>query len=82
MGTPRAAQRNKALVKATGGCAVLIEAIILSLTAAQVLPDFQSFCCFSESLNQNDIAENYMQLKIAIWKKMDKSTNPDFNLWF
>jgi len=40
MGTPRTAQRNKPFVKATEVRAVLIEATMLSLTAALVLPDF------------------------------------------
>lgn len=80
MGIPRRAQRNKSLVKATGVCAVLIAATKLSLTATQVVPDFQSCCCFSESLNQNDLAENYMQLKTAIQKEWTSQPSPDFNL--
>lgn len=71
---------GKSLVKATGVCAFLTETTMLSLTAAQVLPDFQSFCCFSESLNWNDLAENYMQLKTAIQKEWRSQPSPDFNL--
>lgn len=78
MGTLRTAQRNKSLVKATGVCAVLIEATMLSLMATQVLPDFQGFfCCFSESLNRNDLAENYMQQKTAIEKEWTSQPSPD-----
>lgn len=82
MGMARTAETKKSLVKATGVCAVLIEATMLSLTSTQVLPDLQSFCRFSESLNQNDLAENYMQLKTAIQNEWTSQPSPDFNLWF
>lgn len=82
MGTPRTAQRKKSFVKATGVCVVLIEATMLSLTATKVLPDFKSFRCFSESLNQNNLVENYRQLKTAIQKEWRSQPSPGFNLWF
>lgn len=79
MGTPRTAQRNKSK-KATWVCAVVIEVAMLSLTATQALPDFQSFCCFSGSLNWHDLAENDMELKTTIQKEWTNQPNLDFTL--
>lgn len=66
MGIPRTAQRKKSLVKATGVCPILIEATMLSLTATQVLPDFQIFF----AVFQRAWTEMTLQKTIFNWKQL------------